>query len=419
MSAGIKLLSSLVTSERGVEKFIHFDLSKDLFIGDELDLFEFVANHVTKFGAIPAIETIQNDCGVELDSTIEPPDYYLEQVEARYIHQELKKGINTAVDHLKEKQPEQALEFLVDAVQKLVIKRKRRELVDFAKNALKMVKDEYKKKILLGDDYGIQLGWPYLDEMIGGAQPGDVISIVGRPAQGKTFLSLFSALHTWKHSKKVPMFVSMEMKPILIIQRLAALHVGVPLTKLKHAELSTDMYKSMLKGLSDASKSDTPFWVVDGNMAATVSDIMLLARHLQPDVIFIDGAYLLQDTRKTSQAWERAKNIVEDIKHMLAGQLGVPVICSYQFNRESEKKKNDHLGVGSIAHTDAIGQISSVVLGLLEEDNIESMMEKKVQVLKGRSGEVGSFRIGWNFDKYPYMDFSQRGDKSLEKLMFL
>jgi hypothetical protein len=87
----------------------------------------------------------------------------------------------------------------------------------------------------------------------------------------------------------------------------------------------------------------------------------------------------------------------------------VPVVISYQFNREVKKgAKAANVGVENIAYTDAIGQLSSVVLGLLQDESVETMMQRRIEILKGRSGEQGSYDINWIFDVGPkFMTFSE------------
>jgi len=64
-----------------------------------------------------------------------------------------------------------------------------------------------------------------------------------------------------------------------------------------------------------------------------------------------------------------------------------------------------------IAYSDVIGQVCSVVIGLFDKDQgIEVDKQRKVTILKGRNGEIGSFKINWYFDAQGpegFMDFSE------------
>ena len=111
------------------------------------------------------------------------------------------------------------------------------------------------------------------------------------------------------------------------------------------------------------------------------------------------------------------------IKQMLAEDLDVPVVISYQFNRQAVKDKKkgaSEAGLEDIAYTDAIGQLSSIVLGLLQPESIETIKQREIQVLKGRNGEHGKFKINWNFDHGPdYMNFTQYIEPEVKDLNFI
>ena len=44
------------------------------------------------------------------------------------------------------------------------------------------------------------------------------------------------------------------------------------------------------------------------------------------------------------------------------------------------------------------------MLGLFEEENVETLKQRRVKILKGRNGETGEFHDHWDFD---VMDFSE------------
>jgi hypothetical protein len=109
---------------------------------------------------------------------------------------------------------------------------------------------------------------------------------------------------------------------------------------------------------------------------------------------------------------------VEDIKQHLAEGLNIPVVQSFQFNREASKKNMGEVGLENIAGSDAIGQLSSVVLGLFEDEGIETALQRKIRVLKGRNGEQGEFSINWRFGGLgKWIEEDHHTDKNTSNIM--
>jgi replicative DNA helicase len=134
-----------------------------------------------------------------------------------------------------------------------------------------------------------------------------------------------------------------------------------------------------------------------------------MARQLKPEVLWVDGAYLVKTQNRGAKRWEQVAEVCEGLKAGVADTLNIPVVASFQFNRQ--QKKGDKGDLDNIAYSDAVGQISSVILGLGlsdDEGSVENLYKRKIDVLKGRNGEVGSFDINWKFDIGPnFMDFSE------------
>ena len=66
-----------------------------------------------------------------------------------------------------------------------------------------------------------------------------------------------------------------------------------------------------------------------------------MCRQLQPDVVYIDGAYMLRPGIQDRYVprYERINQNSEDIK-ILAEEMSIPVVQTFQFNRGMTKKKD-------------------------------------------------------------------------------
>jgi len=247
-----------------------------------------------------------------------------------------------------------------------------------------------------------------------------------------TFMLLRMALSNWEKGHR-PLVVSMEMSPLPLIQRLTAMYAHTNLGQLKTGGYSTTgegggTYGKFIGSMLGLSAGPSGFYVVDGNLAASVDDIYTLAVQLKCDQVYIDGAYLLKHPNNRLDRYTKVAENVELIKQRTTA-LEVPTVCSYQFARTAKKggkngksMPNEEAGLEDIGMSDSIPQISSIVLGLFQEESVETMETRKIRVMKGRSGETGSFTINWNFDT---LDFSQCLPENLKiddpnaKLMYL
>jgi hypothetical protein len=60
--------------------------------------------------------------------------------------------------------------------------------------------------------------------------------------------------------------------------------------------------------------------------------------------------------------------------------------------------------------------VSSLVCGIMQKDSVETVVQRVIDILKGRKGETGQFTTNWNFNS---MDFSQYEEPTVEELNFL
>jgi len=213
-----------------------------------------------------------------------------------------------------------------------------------------------------------------------------------------TWFVLWMAMHAWANQGKVPLFVSMEIKPLQIAQRLLAIQAQLPAKELRDAKLTSPQLKHMKSLLMKTAKGEVPFHIVDGNLTANVGDIYALTRQLKPDLVIIDGAYLLQHPTER----DRFKRVAENAD-LLKKQIAdlAPTITSWQFARPPKLQKGQKKTpqtLDDIGYSDAIGQHSSLALALQQPESAETMKQRVVSIIKGRNGEEGSFNVNWNFE---------------------
>jgi replicative DNA helicase len=418
--ASSKFMASVV-AHATLDEYMGFGGISHLFKNDEIAAFALFDAHVKKYASIPSPEVAQLLIG-DVPKAPEPPQYYLDFLSNRHFENILTKGSEGANDLLQKDKAKEAALFLVNQLVPELMKENGNRLIDF-RDAYEIVLANYYQQFKQGDEYGIKMGYPPIDTF-GGLVGGDILSLVGRPANGKTFLVLRAAHKIWAEQHKPPAFISLEMNNLITSQRLVAMDGGVPLSnlKLQHGQGLTTVQMQKLKAAQGAAKkSQVPFHLMDGNLKTTVEDIYNFCRFTKPSCVLVDGAYMLKHPNQRLGRFERVAENCELLKQEIAGNLKIPVIASWQFSRDAAKKANtkggSKPGLEDIGYSDAIGQISSVVLGMMEEETVESITRKTVTVLKGRGGEVGSFDINWQFN--PVLNFDHYVPEEAATMSFL
>ena len=407
LSVGLKLVSALL-NEGDVKAFSKLDVNPVTLKEHELEIYDFIKEFIYTHKQMPKSETVLVDMGLEsLPIAKEVSSYYAKQVRERYISDTIKKGFADVKPFLQKEgmDVQGGIDCLTETLMTIHRATSKISIVDF-KDARKFIEQAYKQKKMMGMEGTVLMGYPTVDILSGGMTGGDLVSIVGRPAMGKTWSTLFMAHNAWYNQHKTVLYVTLEMPVLAIEQRLASMHTKHNLTQLKKAQLATKSYKDLLSKLDVLKDFKESFWIAGGDIASMVEDIWKLVMQVNPDFVLVDGAYLLSHPNPRMGKYEKVAENARMLKQMLAMEFNIPVVASWQFNRTAEKKmeKDKQVGLEDIGYTDEIGQLSSVVLGLMQEESIETIMTREVRILKGRDGEVGTFNTKWDFYN---MDFGE------------
>jgi len=194
-----------------------------------------------------------------------------------------------------------------------------------------------------------------------------------------TWLALAICADAYLNGRRVLIY-SKEMSDKQMARRVASILAGLDYHEIKTGTLSDinrEHYFDMLDSFEHWDKEINPdtkrqaamSFLSDKNLkgrkGATVDVIMAEAEKFEPDLILVDGFYLMRDgrTRVTSRDWKQISNISADLKNM-GQQLSVPVIGTTQANRGAAKGRGDDLG--ELAFADAIGQDADLVIRIFK-----------------------------------------------------
>jgi replicative DNA helicase len=410
MSVARKFLSALLEQGDKKELVKYGDMTRLFEVEQTFGaVYKMIREYASASGQLPTRQIVEEKTGIKLGPEAAAHQFLYLEFRQHVMDRKVKLA-GVRMKEALEKSPQEAFDIMQQSVRDIHAAMNTVNLSDF-KNAYSEMMPVWTSK-WSGAQEALPFGWPTMDKMAGGLMGGDLVSLVGRPKQGKSWMLLYVAMNIWKQATKPVIFVSTEMNKTIIQTRMASLFTHTSPDFFKDGLDANLFGKTTKKNLVDALKglqtSDLPPLIVaDTKMAGTVPQVIALCEQYEPCAVFIDGAYLLRHPQART-IYDRVAMNMEMIKGELAEQLDIPAFATFQFSREASKlKKGQKPGLEHIGYSDTIGQISSIVLGLFQEDddsNAELMNERQVHVLAGRNGESGEFSTRWDFDS---VDFSE------------
>ena len=208
---------------------------------------------------------------------------------------------------------------------------------------------------------GISTGFDGIDYVTGGLQPEQFVVLLGTPKSFKSATLLAMALAAHEQAK-VPLFIGFEMSQHRADRPCHSLLSGVSLTRIMHGTLSQKEFSSVQQALR-ALEGMRPFlFSTDITSATTVSGIQAKIQEYQPDVVFVDGAYLMQsEVKDVLQGSPQALTDISRSLKRLAQQQKIPICVTTQ---ASLSRSKGGVSIASVMYTQAWGQDCDVLLGV-------------------------------------------------------
>lgn len=392
MSDGLKFLSAAIAA--GAAQVITAT-DHSLFVGNEAEVFDFIKQHVRAYRELPHPNTVQTETGQRLPTANEPLAYYEDLLYQRQEYTALRDHFGS----LREALSAVDLEAARASVQQMgrVVQRTRRtgqEVLNISE-AGRLVIDRLAQARGYGGISGIVSGWPSFDDITGGYQGSDIVSWVGRPSTGKTYLLLYQLAKAHADGENI-LFVTTEMGQEQIARRWASISMGINPTVLKRGMISTHMERRLRAFYLDMLGAER-MKIFSVGMNSKVSAIEAYIQEFGPSLVVIDGVYLLKpsDYSKNMSKVDRVSGVYDELKGLNL-QTNIPFLLSTQLNRTAGKGGKD-ASLENLSFADAIGTHSSIVVAAKPGPTANPMDSRSLDFLKGREGESGTVAINFKF----------------------
>lgn len=233
--------------------------------------------------------------------------------------------------------------------------------------------------------------YPYgigpLDKNTGGAVDGDLIYVIGRLGSGKSTFTLWMTQKWFLEGHRI-LVLSNEMRADDVVSKLDSFIGGWNPLKKRTADWS-EADKRKLAATSYVVSRSKGEVIIPKRSVKKVSEIQGLIHTYRPDMVVVDGVYLMEG-EDGSSTWERVTDVSRTLKK-LAVTEGLPIVGVHQANRQAVGKRVD---VENASYSDAIGQDADLILGINQEPDDDIYVEG----IKNRWGGEFGFFIRFFFD---------------------
>lgn len=356
------------------------------------DEIKFINNHLQKYGTIPDMETfLERFNDFDVIEVGESEKYLVEKIKEQYMYHKMVPFVHKLAELVTEDSTK-AVEFLMsqtDNIRKLSAQY--REGYDIIKNSRDR-REEFKFRNEAKGLLGITTGIEELDKITHGWMKEDLIIILGRTNEGKTWVLLFFLVAAWMAGVPVLLY-SGEMSETLVGFRFDTLYGKFANDALMSGKDNLGDGKTVAdyyEYLNNISTTDVPFIVITpkhlGGKRLDIPKLHQLIEQYKPGIVGIDQISLMDDYRREKGDPKRVQygNIAEDL-FLTSEKYGIPIIAPVQANRESRKDKKSKDGAPEVEHISESDAIAHNATRVISIRNIDVTM--KFAIKKNRYGQ--------------------------------
>lgn len=385
--------------------------------GDNRRVFQYISDIFKETGEVPTQRVLQQKFpsytlevhtvgSVETVGTDESLLYWCKELRTKAKHNKMADITEEVAKLLDEGNTEEAYALMKQGVWNIEDEIVESSSVDITKNTEDR-KQAYLERKQNKGMIGISTGIPHLDYILKGLIKETLTTLIANTGVGKTWFLVLLGAYAQLNNLKVCCFIT-EMSTELMQDRFEAMLFGMMYgnfnyNNFKSGSLDTETENQYFEFLEDDLPKLEPLII---ETATGISSVVSVIEREKPDLVLVDGAYLMEDEQGAKDDWLRVTHITRDLKKT-AKNWHIPIVINTQADKNTSKKTGPELG--SIMYTQSIGQDSDNVLALFRDEIMFNDKEMGIKVLKQREGVLGKVIISWDFDKMDFKSIYSEG----------
>jgi replicative DNA helicase len=215
---------------------------------------------------------------------------------------------------------------------------------------------------------GIPTGFPDLDRLTAGLQPGNLVVISARPSVGKTVLAIDLARHATIRAGVPTLFCSFELTREEVTQRLICAECTVDLQRLRTARMEESDWTRLTRSLGRLAEAK--IWV-DDTAVSNVSGILDKAKRLKErdglGLLVVDGIQALLPFRAVENIYEQVSHSIRGLK-LIARELNIPVVVTSPLSRNVEYRSDRRPMLGDLRDSGALEDTADLIVFIYRDE---------------------------------------------------
>lgn len=366
-------------------------------------VYTFMADHWNRFGTPADVEVVRHEYpNITWKPQTQPIGYLIERMRQDRKYVLVMQGMSAAAEFISDERPDEMLAALQEAMIQARLETSNSTDLDFTQARAAVEELLIERMQNPGMLRGISSGFDGIDYVTGGWQPEQFVVLLGTPKSFKSATLLAMALAAHRQAT-VPLFVGFEMSNVEQTDRLVSLLSGVSLTRVMRGTLSAKEFNAVSRAMRLVEEMRPFLFSTDISSATTVSGVQAKVLEYQPDVVFVDGAYLMQSEQKgvLPGSPQAMTDISRSLKRLAQSQR-LPVVVTTQ---ASLPRSKGGLNISAAMYTQAWGQDCDVMLGVERvkeegentDENDTGQAHVKFRVLESRSGPRKQVMLEWDW----------------------
>jgi len=372
------------------------------FLDENRSVWKFIRQHWTKYQEVPTAVTVKDNFPTYRLLAVEDSlEYLVDQLVEYRRRQKAIEVVQTAAESIAEGQHDRAIELMSQGVASIYDEGVGiTSDVDLTREATKRFDEYLSVKTRPNGLLGYSTGFKTIDEATAGIQPQQLITIIAPPKTGKSVLAMQMAVNV-HNDGYVPMFQSFEMSNIEQQHRHDAMRAHIAHSRLVRGKLRADeeaRYRETLQKMEEMHK----FYLTDSTSAMTVTGLAAKIEKIRPDIVFVDGVYLMVDEASgESNTPQALTSITRNLKR-LAQHANLPIVITTQVLLWKMKKRQ--VSADAIGYSSSFFQDSDVILGLQKQDE-EDDSSRELRVVASRNCGPATSDLLWDWEEGKFEEY--------------